>query len=499
MKTRVPSFFLCLALCSAFVALAAAPDRDDPKPAWRNGPVRIILTTEEDKACKALATDEERVKWIADFWTKRDPSPGTPENEYKNKFYEWVDKASTKYREAGTPGWSTERGKLFLMAGPPDAISGADSERETWTYNTPLPGKNVPNKVVFEKSDETYRVSEGQILYAALRGLSPEAVMRFALRLKEGETMAAGGKGPGATGGKGPGAAPGAAGGAAAAAGQPAPLSPGVERLRTAVAGDQPVKDLAIQPSARFFKAADGSTDIVIDISVKRADLTVAEGKPNAVVFASLRASSIPDAKAVELTDQNLFTIVDDPAFPWVQYGFSISLPVRPYELRAGISDGPEGKIGTAVVNLQVPDYSAEALTISSITMATSADAAASDLSPDDPFRWGALRLIPRVDPVLNSKDDLSFYYDVYNAKKDGGSATLDVAYMIEKKETSGWVKKLRNPIEEKDQHMEALGYTIENAALVRWPDGDYRVTITVKDRTANAAVNSALEFTLKK
>ena len=494
-RARALASALCLALTGS-LALAAAPDADDPKPAWRNGPVRIILSSEEDKAYKALSTDEERGKWIADFWTKRDPSPGTPVNEYKDDFYKRVEEAGTKYREAATPGWNTERGKLLLLAGHPDSVAGAGGDRETWNYTRPLGGKPGPFKVVFIASgDGVYQVSEGQMLSSTLRGLPPEAIMRFSLGLKEGETIAAGGAG--GSGGAAKGGAAGArgAGAAAGGGGEAAPLAPGVERLRTAVAAETAPTDLWVQPGVRYFKAADNSTEIVIDIALKRTDVTA--GKP--VLFASLRASTNPDAKPIELTEQDVFAIVDEPPSPWIQYGFSISLPPKPYELRVGAADGPEGKMGGAVAQLQPPDFSEEKLSLSTVTNAASSDPAAAELSADDAFRWGLLRLVPRVENTLGSKDDLSFYYQVYNAKKDGGSPTLDVEYMVEKKEASGWVKKLPKPIEEKDQHMEALGYTIPNEALVRWPDGTYRIAITVKDKVASASANSAVEFTLKK
>src|SRR5262249_25133174 len=96
---------------------AAGPSWEEPKASWRNGPVREVLTPEEDKAFRALKTDEERSKAIAEFWTRRDPTPGTPENEYHADFAKRVEDANSQFGEGSGPGWMTDRGRLLLVAG----------------------------------------------------------------------------------------------------------------------------------------------------------------------------------------------------------------------------------------------------------------------------------------------------------------------------------------------------------------------------------------------
>src|SRR5262249_28387665 len=100
---------------------AASPSWEEPKASWRNGPVREVLTPDEDKAFRALKTDEERAKAIADFWARRDPTPGTPENEYHTDFAKRVEDASAQFQEGSGPGWTTDRGRLLLLAGYPSA------------------------------------------------------------------------------------------------------------------------------------------------------------------------------------------------------------------------------------------------------------------------------------------------------------------------------------------------------------------------------------------
>src|SRR2546425_1159043 len=77
------SSILLASLLLTRAARGAEALKDEPKAAWRSGPVRYILTADEDKAYKALKTDEERAKAIGQFWARRDPTPGTPQNEYR--------------------------------------------------------------------------------------------------------------------------------------------------------------------------------------------------------------------------------------------------------------------------------------------------------------------------------------------------------------------------------------------------------------------------------
>jgi len=85
---------------------------------------------------------EERERLIAEFWAKRDPTPGTPENELKDEFYLRVDFANTQFGEpvSGRPGWRTDRGRIFIENGTPDQIEKQGGEMgmptaEIWSYN----------------------------------------------------------------------------------------------------------------------------------------------------------------------------------------------------------------------------------------------------------------------------------------------------------------------------------------------------------------------------
>ena len=99
---------------------------------WLDEDVRWIITDEEQKAFKLLSNDEERDQFIEAFWQRRDPTPDTIENEFKEEHYRRMAYANEHFA-AGIPGWKTDRGRIYIMYGPADEIeshpSGGSYER----------------------------------------------------------------------------------------------------------------------------------------------------------------------------------------------------------------------------------------------------------------------------------------------------------------------------------------------------------------------------------
>jgi GWxTD domain-containing protein len=99
---------------------------------WLDQDVRWIITDTEAQAFKALTNDEERDQFIENFWQRRNPSPDSPENEYKDEIYARIAYANEHFA-AGKPGWMTDRGHIYIAYGKPDDIdshpSGGEYER----------------------------------------------------------------------------------------------------------------------------------------------------------------------------------------------------------------------------------------------------------------------------------------------------------------------------------------------------------------------------------
>jgi len=73
---------------------------------WLDKDVAYIITEEERKAFKKLETDDERERFIEEFWRRRDPDPDTDENEFREEYYERIAYANEHYA-SGIPGWKT--------------------------------------------------------------------------------------------------------------------------------------------------------------------------------------------------------------------------------------------------------------------------------------------------------------------------------------------------------------------------------------------------------
>ena len=97
-----------------------------PFKRWLDEDVRYIITPEERKAFVQMATDEERENFIESFWMRRDPTPDSMENEYKEEHYRRIAYANDRYA-SGIPGWRTDRGRIYIAYGPADEIESHPS------------------------------------------------------------------------------------------------------------------------------------------------------------------------------------------------------------------------------------------------------------------------------------------------------------------------------------------------------------------------------------
>jgi GWxTD domain-containing protein len=125
--------------------LAGKAENSTNRNAWVTEDVRWIITNEERDAFKRLGNDEERGQFIEQFWSRRDPTPSTIRNEFREEHYRRMMYANEKF--GGTlPGWNSDRGHVYVVLGPPDEITsgtktfsnGTDTNLyafETWHYS----------------------------------------------------------------------------------------------------------------------------------------------------------------------------------------------------------------------------------------------------------------------------------------------------------------------------------------------------------------------------
>jgi GWxTD domain-containing protein len=132
---------------------------------WLSEDVAWIITDEERKAFMQLSNDEERDQFIEAFWQRRDPTPDTEENEFKEEHYRRIAYANEHFA-AGIPGWKTDRGHMYIVFGPADEI---DSHPSGGTYERPQEeGGGETSTFPFE----TWR-------YRYIEGIGQEVIIEF--------------------------------------------------------------------------------------------------------------------------------------------------------------------------------------------------------------------------------------------------------------------------------------------------------------------------------
>jgi GWxTD domain-containing protein len=145
-----------------------------PYRKWLNEDAAYIIDDRERAAFKQLQTDAEREHFIEQFWLRRDPTPGTVENEFKEEHYRRIAYANEHFA-GGIPGWKTDRGRIYIVYGPPDEKeSHPKGDRggppyEEWRYRMIQGiGKNVIVRFEDENRDGIYRMQRDP---ASLPGL----------------------------------------------------------------------------------------------------------------------------------------------------------------------------------------------------------------------------------------------------------------------------------------------------------------------------------------
>ena len=147
-KSKTIPLALCfLLLSSSFLVFFSSSCRLynierklDPVNADFISKVKYIITKKERKIFLELP-DSEREQFIEKFWERRDPDPDTEENEFKMEYFSRIEKASELFISEAKPGWLTDRGRIYVLFGPPmDRMRypmGGDPYsrcREIWYY-----------------------------------------------------------------------------------------------------------------------------------------------------------------------------------------------------------------------------------------------------------------------------------------------------------------------------------------------------------------------------
>jgi GWxTD domain-containing protein len=121
--------------------VAQSTEMPAPYARWLSEDVIYIIQPPERRAFERLRTNEERARFIQQFWEVRNQHPGDPaHNASKEEHYRRIAFANNRFTELPIPGWQTDRGMIYIIYGPPDEIDKHTvGPIEEWLYHD-VPG-----------------------------------------------------------------------------------------------------------------------------------------------------------------------------------------------------------------------------------------------------------------------------------------------------------------------------------------------------------------------
>jgi GWxTD domain-containing protein len=466
--------FSALAFSAADLTLA----RKESLRQWLDGPVHYLVDPTEIKEFKSLKDDKARAGFIERFWRRRDPTPNTLVNEYRQLFWNRVRETNEKFLDGAGPGWQTDRGKIYILYGPPDEVkedpyakAGTDVSDSTglirWVYLKPAGRRDVDPVVyvpfVRDVSGE-YRLSYdprlsspffswsevednrtaglGGFLAAIQPGGDPLSVMLDLGKMQEVPP-------------------------------QEAILLDSVETIET----------FAYEPLALAIdRFQPGGTGLLVV-------LTVAIPGPPGVEPPSIlaRFSQKGTKTGAQILGEGSFRI-EGSGDERVSQG-RVLLDATRWELTV-LSVEPSTGLSRIFRGRVEPLPGGQALRLSDVVLARAMEPLpfAAQASYDAPYIVGGFRVTPRTEAQVIRGTPVRMFFEIY-----GGPAPYHLAFQLEGKEKDGRWVALGEP-QEHDGTERGQGFELETSAT--WPAGPYRLRVKVAD-AAGASTDNVASWSL--
>ena len=504
-----------------------------PYKKWLDEDVVWIITDEERAAFKQLSNDEDRDNFIESFWQRRDPTPDTEENEYKEEHYQRIAYANEHFA-AGIPGWKTDRGRMYIMYGKPDEIdshpSGGSYERpmeegggetstfpfEDWRYRYL---DNIGQEIIIEFVDTCmcgeYRMTLDRSEKDALKqtpnagltmweqmGLSKKSdrftgsgleqlgggPMSSQLQTKEFDRLTEFAK---------------------LQAAPPVKFSDLLEEVQSKVI----LNPMPFDVRSDFVKVTNDTVLVPVTIQMKNRDITFVnkDGVQRGTVNILGRLSTLT-GKVVQTFEDTVQVDVPAELLPRTAENASVywkALPLRPgrYKLYVAVKDVNGDRKGVWSRSIVVPDYSDDKLSTSTLIVADQMEPVPTKAIGTGSFVIGTMKIRPRVAPAdgkpavfKKDKDQkLNFWMQVYNLgvdeKTHKPSATFE--YQITNVATN---KQVVQKMESTDT-MGNIGEQVtlqKSIAAANLQPGIYKIEIKVNDNISKQTVDPSAVFAVE-
>jgi GWxTD domain-containing protein len=504
-----------------------------PYKKWLDEDVVWIITDEERQAFKQLSNDEERDQFIEAFWQRRDPTPDTEENEYKEEHYQRIAYANEHFA-AGIPGWKSDRGRIYIMYGKPDEI---DSHPSGGTYERPIEeGGGETSTYPFE--DWRYRYLEGigqeviiefvdtcmcgdfhmtidrsekdALLYTPNAGLTMYEQMGMASKASRfsGGGLERLGLGPDSS---------------SQAAKQfdrlvqyaklQAPPPVKFKDLEEIVNTKIILNPMPFDVRSDFVKVTSDTVLVPVTIQMRNRDITFVnkDGVQRGTVNIFGRVSTLT-GKVVQTFEDTVQVDVPAELLPRTAENASVywkALPLRPgrYKFEIAVKDVNGDRKGLWSRGVIVPDFSDDKLSTSTLIVADQMEPVPTKAIGTGSFVIGAMKIRPRVGaangkPAVFKKDHdpkLNFWMQVYNLgvdeKTHKPSATFE--YNITNVATN---KSVVQKVESTDT-MANVGEQVtlqKSIAAANLQPGVYKIEIKVNDNISKQTIDPSAMFAVE-
>jgi GWxTD domain-containing protein len=499
---------------------------------WLDEDVRWIITDQERSAFMQLSNDEERDQFIEAFWQRRDPTPDTEENEYKEEHYRRIAYANEHYA-AGIPGWKSDRGRTYIVFGPADEIeshpSGGSYERpmeegggetstfpfETWRYRY-LEGIGQEVMIEFvdtcmcgdyhmtldrsEKDALKYTPNAGLTLYEQM-GMSSKA-SRFTnggieqlgqspfnndLQTKEFDRLETFAK---------------------------LQAAPAVKfkDLEEVVSHKISVNLMPFDVRADFVKVTSDTALVPVTIQIKNRDVTFQnkDGVERGTVNIFGRVTTLT-GKIVQTFEDTVQVDVPVELLPKTAENSSVywkALPLRisqnRYRLDIVVKDVNGDRTGSWSHAIVIPDFSDDKLSSSTLIIADQMEPVATKNVGTGNFVIGTTKVRPRVAPsdgkpiLFKRNQKLNFWMQVYNLSVD--EKTHKPSATIEYNVTDANNKAVIHTIESTDT-MGNVGDQVtlqKTLSAANLQPGLYKIEIKVNDKLSKQTVDPTATFAVE-